>query len=94
MRKYSLEFKLCVVESVLNNNYSFGSAAKEYGIDAKSVREWVAIYKYHGADGFKVKRTLYDRQYKKYVIEYMLTNSLSIFETMAMFNISRLLLRE
>jgi transposase len=94
MVRYDLDFKVEVVESVLKKHYSFGGAAIKYGLDKKNVRIWVAIYKYHGVDGFKPKRTLYDRQQKIYVVEYMLTNCLSIFETMAMFNISRSLLRE
>jgi transposase len=77
------------VEYVLKHHHSFGKTSKEYGIEKKSVREWVAKYRYHGVSGLQTKHSRYDGQYKIDVIEYMLKNCLSIFKTAVIFGITR-----
>ena len=48
-RKYTREFKLSAVQLVNQQGYSHAGAAKSLGVDAGSVRAWVA--KFSSQDG-------------------------------------------
>lgn len=87
MSKYSNEFKLEVVNYVLNNNVGVNHASKKYGIPYEHVRRWVKRYEVYGIEGLLMKKGSYDGSFKQNVVEYMHTNHLSCSETALKFGI-------
>ena len=87
MSKYSNEFKLEVVNYVLNNNIGVNSAAKKYSIPYEHVRRWIKRYQIYGVEGLLMKKGSYDGSFKQNVVEYMHTNHLSCSETALKFGI-------
>ena len=84
--KRSLEFKLEVVNYVLKECNSKMGASKKYGVSLTSIRDWISLYKQHGADGlFPKKERYYDGQFKIDVLKYMQEHGLSLSETAALF---------
>ena len=55
MAKYSLEFKLEVVQNYLSNDNDdgFRKTAHKFELDQGTVRQWTAVYQTQGADGLK-----------------------------------------
>jgi transposase len=54
--KYSSEFKMEVIESVIGKGHSLRSAASEYGLLGSSmVASWLNTYRKHGIEGLKPK---------------------------------------
>jgi len=88
MSKYSLEFKLEIVNRVLLGKDSINAIAKKYEVDRGFVRSWSDAYKYHGVDGLTVKRYRYDGQFKVDVVEYMQEHHISAREIAAKFGVS------
>ena len=89
MAKYSQEFKLEVIEYVLEKHYSSEEAAKKFNISScTSVKKWVNRYREHGAEGILRNIKKYDGQFKIEVIEYMNNNRLSLQETANTFRIA------
>jgi len=88
MSKYSLEFKLEIVNRVLLGKDSVNAIAKKYEVDRGFVRSWSDAYKYHGVDGLTVKRYRYDGQFKLNVVEYMQKHHISAREIAAKFGVS------
>jgi len=87
MSKYSLEFKLEIVNCVLQGKDSVNAIARIYGVDRGFVRSWSDAYKYHGVDGLTVKRYRYDGQFKVNVVEYMQEHHISAREIAAKFGV-------
>ena len=88
MSKYSLEFKLEVVNSVLSGKDSVSAIARIYDVDRGLVRAWFDAYKYHGIDGLTKKQYRYDGQFKVDVVEYMQEHHISAREIAAKFSVS------
>jgi len=88
MSKYSLEFKLEIVNRVLLGKDSVNAIARIYEVDRGFVRSWSDAYKYHGVDGLTVKRYRYDGQFKLNVVEYMQEHHISAREIAAKFGVS------
>jgi transposase len=88
MSKYTLEFKIKVVNYCLENKIGFIETAKHFGISNKSsVQKWVRKYMEHGYIGLEKNKQKYDGKFKQIVIEYMHENYLSYRETAIRFNL-------
>ena len=89
MSKYTEEFKLKVVKYCLEENYSQKEAEKNFSIPKKSgIKIWIRKYQEHGIEGLvKKQKSSYSGKYKKYVVEYMQSNHLSVTEVAVHFNL-------
>lgn len=87
MSKHSLETKLKAVREILELGMSAGTVAKSLHTAKVVVQNWVARYEKFGADGLSMKAGTYSGDFKVNVVEYMRTNSMSIFRTAVHFGI-------
>ncbi|WP_292370164.1 helix-turn-helix domain-containing protein, partial [Mesorhizobium sp.] len=87
MSKHSARFKRSVVDSYLCGDESYASAASKRGVDAATVRKWVALYQAHGDAGLSRKYGRYDVAFKLSVLERMWKDGLSHRQTATLFNI-------
>lgn len=56
MSKYSVEFKLKVINEYMYGNSSYNSLCKKYKIPSSSqLREWINQYEQHGEEGLQNK---------------------------------------
>ncbi|RUW87555.1 helix-turn-helix domain-containing protein, partial [Mesorhizobium sp. M7A.F.Ca.US.010.02.1.1] len=60
MSKHSESLKRTVVDRYLNGEESYASAGAADGVDAATVRKWVASYQAHGVAGLARKLSHYD----------------------------------
>ncbi len=88
MAKYSLDFKLNVINFYLEGN-GFLSTAKHFSIDTSQVRHWCSAYQLHGIEGIKPRKSkaIYSLELKIHILSHMAKHSLSTRETAALFNI-------
>lgn len=87
MAKYTSEYKLKVVKSVLDDGISLGEAARKYNVNKSDVQKWVAAYQIHGFNALEKQRISYPGQFKQKVLEDMQSNNLSLRETAAKYNL-------
>ncbi|MER9355024.1 transposase, partial [Mesorhizobium sp. M0514] len=87
MSKYSESFKRSVVDIYLGEDEGYASAASMHGVDAATVRKWVALYQAHGDAGLSAKYDRYDAAFRLSVLERMWEEGLSYRQTAALFNI-------
>ena len=87
MGKYNPDFKLTVVQQVLNHGRTYSEVARENGISTSTVRGWVEVYQAHGMEGLDRKRAKYSGEFKQAVVEDMRDNHLSLVETAAKYNL-------
>lgn len=87
MSKYSLEFKLKVVNYCIENHCGCNVCANHFGIDRSFVKLWTRRYNESGIDGLKRNNTKYDGFFKIHVVEYMKENHLSANQTCIKFNL-------
>jgi transposase len=87
MSRHSGSFKRSVVDSYLSGDESYASAASKRGVDAATVRKWVALYQAHGDGGLSSKYGRYDAAFKLSVLERMWKEGLSYRQTAALFDI-------
>ena len=71
----------------MSGDESYASAASKRGVDAATVRKWVAAYQAHGDGGLSSKYSHYDAAFKLSVLERMWKEGLSYRQTAALFNI-------
>lgn len=88
MSKYTSEYKLEVINSVLDDGMSFGEASEKYSVDKSDVRKWVAAYQIHGNSGIEKKRISYPGEFKQKVIEDIRDNKLSHRQAAAKYNLA------
>ncbi|UPK79991.1 IS3 family transposase [Proteus vulgaris] len=88
MAKYSLDFKLNVINFYLEGN-GFLSTAKHFSIDTSQARHWCSAYQLHGIEGIKPRKSkaIYSLELKMHILSHMAKHSLSIREAAALFNI-------
>ncbi|MDX8524921.1 helix-turn-helix domain-containing protein [Mesorhizobium sp. MSK_1335] len=86
MSRFSEIEKRSIVERYLSGDESYASAGAAAGIDAATVRKWVALYQAHGDAGLLGKYDHYDAAFKLSVLERMWGEGLSYRQT-ALFNI-------
>ena len=80
MAKYSLEFKMEIVQSYLNGEGGYKYLASKYNIPAKKrIEEWVHAYKEFGKEGLMRSRQNknYTFQFKLSVVELYLSSEVS-----------------
>lgn len=89
MKRFSESQKLKAVETYLQGKESYRSIGDKIGVDAKSIRKWVALFKKHGLDGLKTRSscTRYSKMFKLDVLEYIVNHGASYFEAAVFFNI-------
>ncbi len=87
MSKHNEQFKLKVVQEYLSSVAGFRSLAQRHGVGETTVRQWVAIYRQHGASGIERKYAHYDALFKLSVLQHMWDKGLSQLEVAAIFNI-------
>ncbi len=87
MAKYTPEYKLEVVKTVLEDGISAGEAAKKYHVNKGDVQKWTAAYQVHGISAIEKQRISYPGEFKQKVVEDMQANKLSLRETAAKYNL-------
>jgi transposase len=87
MSRHSARLKRSGVDGYLGGEESYASAGAIYGVDAATVRKWVAAYRAHGDGGLSRKYGRYDAAFKLSVLERMWGEGLSYRQTAALFNI-------
>lgn len=88
-KKYSFNFKLNCVESILKKNYSITWVAKEKSINRTNLRLWLGFYKKYGKEGLKRRENhSYTPSFKRQVLLAMDKEQLSLYTTCVRFNIS------
>lgn len=87
MSKYTEQFKLSVIEDYLTSTAGFIAVGNRHGIDASTVRKWVAAYRVHGEASLKKKHSHYSAQFKLAILKHMREHALSYRQTAAYFDI-------
>lgn len=87
MAKHSLDLKLEVAKIVLTGPDGHKRVAARYGLSPSMVRRWTAAYKAHGLAGLKKPYALYPIDIRYQAVQSVLTDGLSIYETMDKYNI-------
>ena len=90
MSKHTLNERIEVVLSVLENKKSIRAVAKEYDIDNSTVKTWVQKYRTDGVNGLKEAKTwkCYSKELKKQAVNFYLNREGSLRATCKKFNIS------
>jgi len=87
MAKYSMQFKLDVIQQCLRGEAGAKTTARQYGIHHSMVEHWLSLYNVHGQAGLEKKFTHYPVERRLQVLEHMWANKLSYRKTAAVFNI-------
>lgn len=87
MSKYSLSFKLQVVQHYLSGLEGQKATAKRFGVDHSAVRKWSSAWKLHGEAGLTTRHFTYSPDFKASVILHMREHLLSVREVCAKFAI-------
>ena len=85
--KYGYSQRLEIVKMVLEGGYSYREVNRLSGIDAKSIRHWVAHYRERGEAGLRIRNGYYDSAFKQSVIRYLQENKVSLFTAAIKFGI-------
>ena len=83
MAKYSVEFKLKIVQEYLKGDIGYHALAHKYGIpDKKRIQFWVAKYRVMGEKGLQRSRKneTYSFQFKLHAVELYLSTEMSYQE--------------
>ena len=88
MSKYSIDFKLEVINHYLSGKEGFTATAKRYEVKFTHVRKWVHAYKAHGHKSLIKTYTHYSGVFKLSVLKAMAQDQLSISQAAARFNIA------
>ncbi len=86
MTKFTADEKIQIVLRYLKGNES----CREIGISNTIILNWVNQYKQNGVEAFLKRCTNYTQQFKLDVLNFMIENGMSLFETAAIFNIPAL----
>ena len=87
MAKYSLEFKLKLIQEIEETNRGPDYVGKKYDVRKNLIGYWNLLYKQHGVEGLGIKHGTYSGEFKESVLEYMKQNQLSLTETARYFKI-------
>jgi transposase len=87
MSKYSVDFKIGVVQYNIEKGGGARSTAVHFGIDHATVRDWYAAYQQHGAFAFSKRSKVYTATEKLKVLQRMDEEDWSFRQTCAFFNI-------
>ncbi len=87
MAKFTADEKIQIVLRYLKGNESYRKIGRAIGISNTIILNWVNQYKQNGVEAFLKRCTNYTRQFKLDVLNFMIENGMSLFETAAIFNI-------
>ncbi len=87
MNKYSLSFKLEVVQYCLSGLEGQKATVKRFGIAHIAVRKWTAAWKLHDEAGLTTRHFTYSPAFKEPVILHMRGHPLSVRKVCAKFTI-------
>ncbi|QBO36647.1 hypothetical protein EQG49_09275 [Periweissella cryptocerci] len=89
MAKYTIEQKIEIVKEYRTGSISQRGLSKKYNIPDSVIRRWIRKAELHGFDSLKRKQSkrFFDGNEKLSILDYMLTNGLSITETAIKFDI-------
>ncbi len=89
MSKYSLKFKLEVVNRYLSGQGGQKAVARHFGIQNTYVRKWVRIFKQHGAQGLqpKIQNNSYTPEFKYQVVQAVHQKKLSLLQAAVDFGV-------
>jgi transposase len=90
MKKYTEQTKLSVVEDYCSGSAGHREVAHRHGVDASSLRKWIAAYQALGAAGLKSKRKKnYSPEFKLSVLQRMREEDLSYRQVASLFDIRK-----
>ena len=90
MKKYAEQTKLLVVEDYCSGSAGHREVVHRHGVDASSLRKWIAAYQALGAAGLKSKRKKnYSPEFKLNVLQRMREEELSYRQVAALFDIRK-----
>lgn len=89
-RKHNFQFRLGVVQEVIQNRHSINSISEKEGIEHSLVKRWVAFYRKFGAEGlrFKTNGIRYTADFRLEVVKTLKAESLSLLQACLRFKIS------
>ncbi|MGN4898663.1 IS3 family transposase [Bacillus cereus group sp. MYBK14-3] len=87
MTKFTADEKIQIVLRYLKGNESYREIGRAIGISNTIILNWVNQYKQNGVEAFLKRCTNYTQQFKLDVLNFMIENGMSLFETAAIFNI-------
>ena len=87
MAKFTADEKIQIVLRYLNGNESYREMGRSLGISDTIILNWINQYKQNGLEAFLKRCTNYTQQFKLDVLNFMIENGMSLFETAAIFNI-------
>lgn len=90
MAKFTADEKIQIVLRYLNGNESYREMGRSLGISDTIILNWINQYKQNGLEAFLKRCTNYTQQFKLDVLNFMIENGMSLFETAAIFNIPAL----
>ena len=90
-RKYSVEFKMEVIEVWKEHKLTMAEIMSKYKISDQTVQRWVEEYDCQGIDGLVTKTTKmnYTGEFKQKVVEDMKENGLNQSETARKYSVGR-----
>src|SRR5690625_4879556 len=90
MSKHTLNERIEVVLSVIENKKSVHTIAREYDVDISTVKSWVRKYQAEGVDGLKESKKWkrYSKELKNRAVHFYLNGEGSLRTTCEKFNIS------
>lgn len=86
-RKHSFEFRLRVVQEVMQGRQSIRSVGKKEGVQHSLVKRWVAFYRKFGAAGLIPARNSYSENFKLRVVKTLKSESLSLLQACLRFKV-------
>lgn len=89
--KYDVQKRLEAVQAYLAGAGGWKAIAQEYGVEATSLRNWVAAFREHGEAGLerKYRGQNYSADFKLEVLTRMVDEGLSCRQAAVLFNIRR-----
>lgn len=90
-RKYSVEFKMEVIEVWKEHKLTMAEIMSKYKISDQTVQRWVKEYDCQGIDGLvtKITKMNYTGEFKQKVVEDMKENGLNQSETARKYSVGR-----
>jgi transposase len=87
MSEEKKRIKLQVVKGYLSGRWSIPQVAERHGVNASSVRAWVALYNRHGPAGFDKRYRSYDAAFKLEVLKAVREKALSYQQAALQFGV-------
>ena len=88
--QHTPEWKITIVKKYISGEGSYDSIARAYGIDKRTLRDWVRRYQEHGASVFypTAGNAQYSKEFKTMCVEAVLRGDGSVGDIAAKYNIS------